>query len=199
MAHPEILLARHGETEWSATLRHTGRTDVPLTDAGRSQARLLGERLRGRVISRVLTSPLQRAAETCRLAGLGGRAELRPELMEWDYGEYEGLTTVEIRKTVPGWTVWTHPTPGGETAAQVGDRVDQVVEDLTTLEGDAAVFAHGHLLRVLAARWIGLEAEHGALLALSTATLGSLGWERERRVVKLWNDGSHLKSLDAGR
>jgi len=199
MAHPEILLARHGETEWSATLRHTGRTDVPLTDAGRSQARLLGERLRGRVISRVLTSPLQRAAETCRLAGLGGRAELRPELMEWDYGEYEGLTTVEIRKTVPGWTVWTHPTPGGETAAQVGDRVDRVVEDLATLEADAAVFAHGHLLRVLAARWIGLEAEHGALLALSTATLGSLGWERERRVVKLWNDGSHLKSLDAGR
>ena len=192
MAHPEILLARHGETEWSATLRHTGRTDVPLTDAGRSQARLLGERLRGRVITRVLTSPLQRAVETCRLAGLGGRAEIRPELMEWDYGEYEGLTTVEIRETVPGWTVWTHPTPGGETAAQVGDRVDQVVEDLATLDGDAAVFAHGHLLRVLAARWIGLEAEHGALLALSTATLGSLGWERERRVVRLWNDGSHL-------
>ncbi len=192
MATAEILLARHGETEWSATLRHTGRTDVPLTEAGRSQARLLGERLRGRVFTRVLTSPLQRAVETCRLAGLGGRAEIRPELMEWDYGEYEGLTTVEIRETVPGWTVWTHPTPGGETAAQVGDRVDQVVDDLATLEGDAAVFAHGHLLRVLAARWIGLEAEHGALLALSTATLGSLGWERERRVVKLWNDASHL-------
>ena len=194
MASPEILLARHGETDWSATLRHTGRTDVPLTDAGRSQARLLGERMRGRVFTRVLTSPLQRAVETCRLSGLGGRAEIRPELMEWDYGDYEGLTTVEIRETVPGWTVWTHPTPGGETAAQVGDRVDHVVEDLAALEGDAAVFAHGHLLRVLAARWIGLDAEHGALLALSTATLSSLGWERERRVVRLWNDGSHLEN-----
>ena len=192
MASPEILLARHGETDWSATLRHTGRTDIPLTEAGRSQARLLGERMRGHVFTRVLTSPLQRAVETCRLAGLGGRAEIRPELMEWDYGDYEGLTTAEIRETVPGWTVWTHPTPGGETAAQVGDRVDQVVEDLATIEGDAAVFAHGHLLRVLAARWIGLEAEHGALLALSTATLSGLSWERERRVVRLWNDGSHL-------
>jgi len=168
---------------------------LPLTDEGRTQARRLGERLRGQNLTRVLASPLQRALETCRIAGLGAHAEIRPELMEWDYGEYEGLTTREIRQTVPGWTVWTHPTPGAETAAQVGSRVDRVVEDLAALEGNAAVFAHGHVLRVLAARWIGLEPAHGALLALSTATLSVLGWERERRVVRLWNDGAHLESL----
>jgi len=192
VAFPEILLVRHGETEWSAATRHTGRTDIALTDAGRSQARRLGERLHGRAVARVLTSPLQRALETCRLAGLGDRAEIRSELAEWDYGDYEGLTTPEIRETAPGWTVWTHPTPGGETAAEVGARVDVVVDDLATVDGDAAVFAHGHILRVLAARWIGLEPEHGALLALSTATLSALGWERDRRVVLLWNDSSHL-------
>lgn len=192
MPAPEILLARHGETEWSESSRHTGLTDIPLTDEGREQARLLGERLRGRTLTRVLASPLRRAQETCRLAGLEGEAEIRPELMEWDYGEYEGLTTAEIRDTVPGWTVWTHPSPGGETAAQVGARVDRVVKDLAAVEGDAAVFAHGHVLRVLAARWIGLEPHNGALLALSTATLSVLGWERERKVVRLWNDGGHL-------
>ena len=194
VATPEILLARHGETEWSTASRHTGRTDIPLTDEGRLQARRLGERLRDRVLTRVLVSPLERALETCRLAGLGGRAEIHPELMEWDYGDYEGLTTADIRETVPGWTVWTHPSPGGETATQMGSRVDRVVDELAALEGDAAVFAHGHVLRVLAARWMGLEPEHGAMLALSTATLSSLGWERERRVVTLWNDGGHLKN-----
>ena len=192
MAAPEILLARHGETEWSVGGRHTGGTDVPLTDEGRRQAAKLGERLRGRELALVLSSPLERALETCRLAGLGERAELRPELMEWDYGAYEGLTTPEIRESVPGWTVWTHPTPDGETAAEVGARVDRVVEELAALEGDAAVFAHGHLLRVLGARWIGLPPDSGALLALNTATLSTLGWERERRVVRLWNDGAHL-------
>ena len=175
-------------------MRHTGRTDVPLTERGRTQAQRLGERLQGRSLARVLSSPLQRALDTCVLAGLGDRAEIRPELLEWDYGDYEGLTTAEIRETVPGWTVWSHPTPGGETASQVGSRVDRVVRDLAALDDDAAVFAHGHVLRVLAARWLGLGPEEGALLALSTATLSSLGWERERRVVRLWNDGSHLEN-----
>ena len=192
VATPEILLARHGETEWSTASRHTGRTDIPLTDEGRLQARRLGERLRDRVLTRVLVSPLERALETCRLAGLGGQAEIRPELMEWDYGDYEGLTTADIRETVPGWTVWTHPTPEGETAAQVGARMDGMIEELAAAEGDVALFAHGHVLRVLGARWIGLPPESGALLGLNTATLSILGWERERRVIRLWNDSSHI-------
>lgn len=192
MAAPQILLARHGETEWSTAGRHTGRTDIPLTDEGRHQARRLGERLREHAFARVLTSPLQRALETCELARLTGDAEVRPDLVEWDYGDYEGLTTAKIRETVESWTVWTHPVPGGETAAAVGARMDRVVDDLTGFEADAAVFAHGHVLRVLAARWIGLGAEYGAVLALSTATVSVLGYERERRVVRLWNDAAHL-------
>lgn len=192
MAAPEILLARHGETEWSLDGRHTGTTDIPLTDGGRDQARRLGERLSGRSFERVLSSPLSRALETCRLAGLEDQVELAPDLVEWDYGEYEGLTTAEIRETVPGWTVWTHPIPGGEAAEAVGARVDHVIARVAKLEGDAVVFAHGHVLRVLAARWIGLEPEAGARLALSTATMSALGWEREQRVVRLWNDGAHL-------
>jgi len=192
MATPEIFLARHGETEWSAAGRHTGVTDIPLTDEGRTQARLLGERLHGRAFTRVLSSPYQRALETCHIAELEERAEIRPDLVEWDYVDYEGLTTDKIRETVPGWTLWSHPTPGGESAAQVGSRMDGLVEDLDPLEGDVVLFAHGHVLRVLAARWIGLDADQGARLALSTGTLSSLGWERERRVVRLWNDGSHL-------
>jgi probable phosphoglycerate mutase len=193
MAAPEILLARHGETEWSTTGQHTGTTDIPLTENGRLQAQQLGERLRGREFAAVLCSPLGRAVETCRLAGLSERSQTRAELVEWDYGEYEGTTTAQIRETVPGWTVWTHDVPGGETAAQVGARVDAVLEELTALEGDALVFAHGHLLRVMGARWIGLAPEQGALLALNTGTLSVLGWEREHRVVRSWNDGSHLE------
>jgi len=193
MAAPQILLARHGETEWSATKKHTGLTDIPLTATGRRQAELLGARLRGRDFALVVSSPLGRALETCRLGGLGDRVEVRDALLEWDYGEVEGITTAEIRETVPGWTVWTHPVPGGETAAQVAARVDPLVEELADLDGDAAVFAHGHVLRVLAARWLGLAPEQGALLALDTGTLSALGWERERRVVRLWNDGGHLE------
>jgi broad specificity phosphatase PhoE len=187
MVPPEILLARHGETEWSATGRHTGRSDVPLTDAGREQARALGERLADRRPKVVLSSPLSRALETCRLAGFGDQAQLRDDLVEWDYGKYEGLTTPEIRRSAPGWTVWTQPTPGGETADAVGARCDRVLEELRNIEGDVIVFAHGHLLRVLAARWIGLETQHGSRLALSTATLSALGWERETPVVRMWN------------
>jgi probable phosphoglycerate mutase len=193
MDAPEILLARHGETEWSVSGQHTGTTDVPLTDEGRRQAERLGLQLRGREFTAVLSSPLQRALETCRLAGLGDRCQTRADLAEWDYGDYEGMTTPKIRETVPGWSVWSDPIPGGETIAEVGARVDRVIDELaTTPEGDAVVFAHGHLLRVMGARWIGLAPEDGARLALSTGTLSVLGWERERRVLRLWNDGSHL-------
>ena len=192
MPSAEILLARHGETEWSVSGQHTGLTDVPLTETGRRQAEALGVRLRDRRLEAVFTSPLSRASETCRLAGLGDRCAEHRDLLEWDYGEYEGKTTPEVRETLPGWTVWTHPTPGAETAAQVGARVDRVIEELADVAGDVALFAHGHVLRVFGARWIGLPPESGALLALNTATLSILGWERERRVIRLWNDSSHL-------
>ena len=183
----EIVLARHGETEWSRDLRHTGRTDIPLTDKGRSQAELLRDSLAGRPFERVLSSPLDRAVETCRLAGVGERAELTDDLLEWDYGEYEGITTAQIREGRPGWYLWRDGCPGGETAADVGRRVDRVIAELEGLEGDAAVFAHGHVLRVLAARWLRLGPESGALLKLDTGTLSALGWERETRVVTRWN------------
>jgi len=184
----EVVLVRHGETEWSRSGRHTGRTDVPLTEAGRDQARATGSRLAGRSFERVLTSPLQRAAETCRLAGLGGHAETVDDLREWDYGEYEGFTTPEIREDSEGWTVWSGPVPGGETPADVGARADRVLGSLEGLEGDAALVAHGHMLRVLGARWLGLPPEGGRLLALSTAALCVLGWERETRVLTSWNE-----------
>ena len=184
----EVVLVRHGETEWSRTGRHTGRTDVPLTDAGREQARATASRLAGRSFERVLTSPLQRAAETCRLAGLGGSAETVDDLREWDYGEYEGRTTPEIRKEVEDWTVWAGPLPGGESVADVGARADRVLESLRGVEGDVALVAHGHMLRVLGARWVGLPPEGGRMLALSTAALCVLGWERETRVLRSWNE-----------
>jgi broad specificity phosphatase PhoE len=188
----EVVLARHGETEWSRSGKHTGRTDVPLTENGVRQAEVLGRRLEGRRFAAVFTSPLSRAAETCRLAGLGDRAQVREELLEWDYGDYEGLTTPEIRTDRPGWLLWRDGCPGGEDAAQVGARVDRLIAELRALDGDAALFAHGHVLRVIAARWIGLGPEAGGLLALSTATLSVLGHEREVAVIELWNDGSHL-------
>lgn len=192
MADTEILLARHGETEWSRDLRHTGHTDIPLTDTGREQARALAPRFSGLDLALVLTSPLSRAAETCRLAGLGDRLVEEPDLIEWDYGDYEGMTTDEIRRDVPGWTVWEGVTPGGETPEQVDARADRVIARLSEAEGRCAVFGHGHVLRALGARWIGLPAASGALLALSTGTLSALGYERDRRVLTLWNDGSHL-------
>jgi probable phosphoglycerate mutase len=168
-------------------MRHTGRTDVPLTDAGREEARSLAERLSGHEFTRVLVSPLSRAVDTCELAGLGDRAERREELLELDYGEYEGLTTAEIRETVPGWTVWTHGSPGGETVEEAGARVDLVIAELAAAEGDVAVVAHGHLLRILAARWLEQPAAFGARLALATGTLSVLAWERETRCVRRWN------------
>jgi broad specificity phosphatase PhoE len=184
---PEVVLVRHGETEWSRTGRHTGSTDVPLTDRGRQDAEALGGALRGRRFELVLTSPLQRAVETCRLAGFGDVAELRDELREWDYGEYEGRKTVDIREERPGWTLWRDGVPGGETEAQVGERADRVIAELHGLAGDAALFAHGHVLRVLAARWLGLEPGAGRLFALDTATLSVLGYERETAVLRSWN------------
>ena len=185
-------LARHGETEWSLSGQHTGTTDIPLTDNGRRHAEALGARLRGREFVAVFASPLGRALETCRLAGFEDRLVERPELVEWDYGEYEGMTTAEIRETVPDWTVWTHDTPGGERPADVGARCDALIEELLGLDGDVVLFAHGHILRVMGARWIDLPPEHGARLALSTGTLSILGWERDNRALELWNDGSHV-------
>jgi broad specificity phosphatase PhoE len=190
----EVLLVRHGETEWSRDGLHTGRTDVPLTEEGRRQARRLRDALASPRFERVLSSPLSRALETCRLAGLGDGAELHEELLEWDYGEYDGRTTGEIRTGRPDWSLWRDGCPGGESAADVGARADRVIAELRPLEGDAVLFAHGHVLRVLAARWTGLGPEGGALLYLETATLSALGWEREQPVIRLWNArGSTLR------
>ncbi len=182
----EVVLARHGETEWSRELKHTSRTDVTLTDEGRLQAERIGEELRGREFGLVLTSPLQRAWETARLAGFPD-AEPREEVREWDYGDYEGRRTAEIREEVPGWTVWTHGVPNGETAEEVGARADRIVEEIRRVEGDVLVFAHGHFLRVLAARWLGLAPTDGRLFALDPATLSTLGYEREQPVISTWN------------
>jgi broad specificity phosphatase PhoE len=183
----EIVLARHGETEWSRDRRHTGRTDIPLTENGRRQAAVLRDALAGRSFARVLSSPLSRALETCREAGLGDQAELTADLCEWDYGEYEGITTAEIRTRRPDWYLWRDGCPGGETAEDVGRRVDRVLDSLSQLQGDAAVFAHGHVLRVLTARWLGLGPDQGALFKLDTGTLSELGYERETRVITRWN------------
>jgi broad specificity phosphatase PhoE len=182
-----LVLARHGETEWARTGRHTGRTDVPLTDRGRAQARRLGLALRGRTFRRVLSSPLGRALESCRLAGFGDRVELVDDLREWDYGAYEGRTRVEIAAEVPGWTVWTHPIVDGESLADLGRRADRVIAETLPVGGDILIFSHGHFLRVLAARWIEQSPSLGSRLELATATLSELGWETDRRVVEGWN------------
>jgi broad specificity phosphatase PhoE len=181
----EIVLVRHGETEWSRDGRHTGRTDIPLTDRGRRQAELLRGALREWSFEQVLSSPLERALETCRLAGLGESVRTTEDLLEWDYGEYEGITTPQIRESRPDWYLWRDGCPGGEQPADVARRVDRVIASLG--DGDVALFAHGHALRVLAARWIGLGPEAGALLALGTGTLSVLGYERETRVIRRWN------------
>lgn len=189
---PRLILVRHGQTDWSESGRHTGWTDVPLNDAGRRQARLLAARLTGMTFALVLSSPLSRALDTCRVAGLAAAAEVDPDLREWDYGEIEGRTTDEIRESLSGWTVWDGPVEGGESLGDVGRRVDRVIERALGVDGDVAVFGHGHCLRILTARWLGLEPAAGALFELSTATISRLGWERERRVVELWNDAAHL-------
>ena len=184
----EVVVVRHGETEWSRAGRHTGRTEVPLTEKGREQAEAVGAALRDRDFALVLTSPLGRALETCRLAGFGDHAQQRGELMEWDYGAYEGRTTAEIREGRPGWTLWRDGVPEGETVGQVGERVDRVLDEVRAADGDALLFAHGHVLRVLTARWLGLEPDAGRLFALDPATLSTLGYERETAVIQLWNE-----------
>jgi len=188
-----VWLVRHGETEWARLGKHTGRTDVGLTDRGREQARALGRRLAVHPFGLVLTSPLSRAAETARIAGQGEAAIADPDLMEWDYGAHEGRTTTEIRADFPDWTIWRGPWPDGETVDQVGRRADRIIARIrSSAGGDILVFAHGHFLRVLAARWIGLEPASGGRFELATATLSIVGWERETRSIELWNEACHL-------
>ena len=194
-ADRRIWLVRHGETEWAKSGRHTGRSDIPLTDVGRQQAVALAHRLAGHHFGLVLTSPRSRAAETARLAGFPD-AIIEPHLGEWDYGEFEGRTTADIRTEIPDWSVWTGPWRKGETVEDVGARADRVIERCLdpTIDGDVLLFAHGHLLRVLAARWIGLPADAGRMFALGTATLGILAWDRGTRVIETWNESCRLIS-----
>ncbi|HLN00033.1 MAG TPA: histidine phosphatase family protein [Bryobacteraceae bacterium] len=184
----KLWLIRHGETEWSRSGAHTGRTDLPLTPAGEAKATAIGRYLRGMKFALVLTSPLQRARETCRLAGYGDIAQLEPDLMEWSYGAYEGRTSAEIRQEIPGWNIWINGVASGETVEQVGARARRVIERASTAEGDAALFAHGHVLRILTACWLGLEPAAGRLFAFETACLSVLGYEREIRVIERWNE-----------
>ena len=193
MTGTELWLVRHGETEWSASGRHTGTTDIELSEAGRRHAGALRERLAGVEFARVLTSPLKRARVTCELAGLADRAEVVSDLVEWDYGEDEGLTTAEIREERPGWTVWREGPRGGETAEEVGRRADRVIEMVGDPDGPVVAFAHGHLCRVVGARWIGLPPAEGIRLTLSTAAVCVLGYDRETRAVVRWNDTAHVR------
>jgi probable phosphoglycerate mutase len=181
------LLVRHAETEWSRDGRHTGRTDVPLTDDGRERARALGGALRGHEFAVVLASPLDRARETAALAGLGERVQVREDLLEWDYGDYEGITTPDIRDERPGWYLWRDGVPNGETPDEVAARCDRVIEELLAAPGDVAVFAHGHVLRALSARWVEQPVAFGGRLYLTTGSLSVLGFEREVRVIRTWN------------
>jgi probable phosphoglycerate mutase len=189
-----ISLARHGETEWARTGQHTGLTDIPLTDRGIEQARALGVRLRSSRFDKVFTSPLQRAARTCELAGFGDVAEIDPDLVEWDYGEYEGLTTHQIHEKRPGWQIFFDGCAGGESLADISARADRVIARVRAIPGTVLLFAHGHILRVLGARWLGLEAGAGRLLMLNTATLSELGYEHtvHEPIIHLWNDSGHL-------
>ncbi|MGI9084816.1 MAG: histidine phosphatase family protein [Aeromicrobium sp.] len=182
----ELWLVRHGQTEWSGSGRHTGTTDLPLTPEGMAAATALAPTLGDQTFTQVLTSPRQRARDTATLAGFPD-AVVDDDLAEWDYGDYEGLTTPEIRESEPGWTVWTHPCPGGETGQQVADRLDRVVARVGSVHGDTLAFAHGHSLPALAARWLGLPVHDGRLLRLDTATTSVLGEYRETRVMLRWN------------
>jgi broad specificity phosphatase PhoE len=189
-ALPEIHVIRHGETAWTQSRQHTGLTDIPLTERGERQARRFGVHLRGRTFAHVFTSPLQRARRTCELAGFGAAAHIDPELVEWNYGDYEGLTTDEILQRRPGWQMFRDGCPGGESVAEVGARADGVVGRLRALDDDVLLFSSGHFLRVLAARWLDLDASCGRLFLLSTTTLSILGYEHDKSdpVIRLWND-----------
>ena len=190
---PATYLARHGETAWSLSGQHTGLTDLPLTERGEDNARRLGEHLRRLSITKVLTSPLRRAARTCELAGFGAAAEVDKDLVEWNYGQYEGRTSAEIHAERPDWQLFRDGCPGGETPDQVGARADRVVGRVREARGNVLLFSSGHFLRVLGARWLGLEPAAGRYLLLSTASLSALGYEHDRSqpVIRLWNDTQH--------
>jgi len=193
---PVIYVARHGETAWSLSGQHTGVTDLPLTERGERNARRLGERLKGLSFVKVFTSPLQRAARTCELAGFGAGAEVDRDLLEWNYGEYEGRRTAEILAERPDWQLFRDGCPGGESPDQIGARADRVVSRLRAIQGDVLLFSSGHFLRVLAARWLGLEAAGGRYFLLSTASLGMLAYEHNNLtepVIRLWNDTRHVE------
>jgi probable phosphoglycerate mutase len=183
----EVVLVRHGETEWSKDGRHTGRSDIPLTEQGRKEARELAPELKAWTFTLVLTSPLQRAIETCRLAGYGDSAETRPDLMEWDYGSYDGQTSSQIKASRPDWSLWRDGGPDGEKPADVGRRVDRVIAEIRRTDGNVLLFAHGHVLRVLTARWLDEPPEAGRHYALGTAALGVLSYEHENPVIQRWN------------
>src|SRR5260370_3004203 len=189
-----VYLARHGETAGSMSGQHTGLTDLPLTERGERNARSLGERLRGLTFAKVFTSPLQRALRTCELAGFGSRAEIEPALLEWNYGQYEGRRSAEILKERPGWQLFRDACPGGEGPAQVGARADRVVSRLRGAQGDVLLFSSAHFLRVLAARWLGLETQAGRFFFLRTASLRALGYEHDltQPVIRLWDDTRHV-------
>jgi broad specificity phosphatase PhoE len=193
-AIPVVYLARHGETAWSLSGQHTGRTDLPLTERGEQNARSLGERLKAVTFAKVFTSPLQRASRTSELAGFGGVAEVDRDLPEWDYGQYEGKRTAEILAGRPGWQLFRDGCPGGETPAEIGARADRVLSRIRAVQGNVLIFSSGHILRVLAARWLGLTPAGGEYFLLSTASLSILSYEHDQTepVIRLWNDTSHL-------
>jgi probable phosphoglycerate mutase len=192
---PVVYIARHGETAWSLSGQHTGRTDLPLTDRGERTARRLGERLKELTFADVLNSPLQRASRTCALAGFGDVTVVDPDLVEWDYGQYEGLTTAEIVAERPDWQLFRDGCPGGESPLQVAERADRVIDRVRALPGNVLLFSSGHFIRVLAARWLGLEPTvNSRYFSLSTASLSALGYERNlsRPVILLWNETRHV-------
>lgn len=185
-----LYLVRHGDTSWSATHRHTGLTDVALNDQGELQARKLGRHLRGEIFAKVYVSPLKRAMKTCKLAGFGEMSEEDPDLLEWDYGDYEGVTTSDIRQAQPGWNVFTHACPNGETPQDVGHRADRFIEKVRSIQGSVIAFSSGHIIRVITARWLSLEPQAGRFFLASTAAVSILGYEHDRNepVICLWNE-----------
>lgn len=189
-----VFVIRHGQTDWSAIGRHTGRTDLPLTELGRQQGEALAAMIADYRFELVLTSPLLRARATCELAGLGDQAQVEPDLAEWDYGEVEGLSTNEIRQRVPRWSIWTHPLDTGERLDDLAVRADRVIARARKIEGDVALFGHSHALRVLTARWLGLAPIVGSGFILETAAIGVLGWDREFPAVVRWNDLCYLRA-----
>lgn len=191
--HQKIYLIRHGETEWTLNGKHTGMTDIPLTKNGELQAKLIGNRLREHSFQTILSSPLQRAARTCEIAGFLKKARLDPDLKEWNYGEFEGLTKVEIQKKMPHWNIFSNGSPGGESVADMSARTNKVLAKIQSIHGDVALFAHGHFLRALSARWLQLSVQEGRLFALFPGSISILGFEGNTHVLTLWNDISHLQ------